>query len=278
MERYSRPNSESVDKESASPPANSPKRFPWGGRYTSLFRRKQCDSPTSPAPSPKRTPKRSSVIDAQTLLDAQSPGLAFRANKYYEESHQKSPRPLINPRYTRIGDFPIVNLDKDKHKRVIQVQPSQSTAITTRITPPVRSNYFMQSRAEIMSGGRSAMSTTDSQTYKNGSHTPANENEPLVSHEGEYETAPTRSVLDALKEISRKRIHCEVSDSVAIRPIVETMYSYSLNDIFYQDLDEEQHKKIRPEIPQNVTIEHIPSASDINAKRSREKTSPNTQT
>lgn len=124
------------------------------------------------------------------------------------------------------------------------------------------------------------MPTTDSQTYNNGTHSPAtNENEPLVSHEGEYETAPTRSVLDALKEISRKRIHCEVSDSVAIRPIVKTyVRTYSLNDVYDQDLDEEQHKKIRPEIPQNVTIEHIPSASDINAKRSREKTSPNTQT
>lgn len=229
MERYSRSSGETPQKEAASPPANSPKRFPWGGRYTSLFRRKQCDSPTSPAPSPKRIPKRPSVIDSKTLLDAQSPGLAFRVNKYYEESHKKSPRPLINPRYTRIGDFPIVNLDKEKH--VIKVQPSQSTATATRITPPVRSNYFMQSRASIMSGGRSAIPTADAQSYKNGSHSPAaNENEPLVSHEGEYETAPTRSVLDALKEISRKRIHCDVSDSVKVRPIVETVYL--LNDFF----------------------------------------------
>lgn len=146
------------------------------------------------------------------MLDAQSPGLAFRVNKYYDESHRKPTRQLINPRYTTIGDFPIVNLDKAKH--VIKVQPTTVTATTAtaaRITPPVRNSYFMQSRASIMSGGR-VLPNNEQQTYNNGTHSPvANENEPLVSHEGEYETAPTRSVLDALKEISRKRIHCDVS-------------------------------------------------------------------
>lgn len=176
----------------------------WGGRYTPKNKRTE-ESTETEAPSPKTIVTRPKCIDPQTYIDTKSPGLASRVVKYYEEGQRKT-RALINPLYTRIGDFPIVNLDKNKYKLKVKMTPT-----TSNITPSFRPNYMMQSRASIMSGSR--MNGNETAVYTNGTHPNAhrNENEPLVSHAAEYETAPTRSVLDALKEISRKRIHCDVS-------------------------------------------------------------------
>lgn len=78
---------------------------------------------------------------------------------------------------------------------------------------------MMQSRAMIMSAGRIGAVADASHVYPNGGAHTSNENEPLVSH-GEEET-PTRSVLDALKEISRKRIHCDVRMHLILLFVVE---------------------------------------------------------
>lgn len=176
-------------------------RFVWGGRFTPR-NRKPLPLPKPESPSKTTFANRSKTIDAQTYIDTQSPGLVARLVKYHDES-QKKKKPIINPLYNRFGDFPLANTEPSK-------KPQQSVApnTTARITPPIRSNYLMQSRAMIMSAGRIGADAS-SLVYKNGAHT-ANENEPLVSH-GE-DDIPTRSVLDALKEISRKRIHCDVRD------------------------------------------------------------------
>lgn len=153
-------------------------------------------------------PVRSKNVDPQTHIDTQSPGLTSRVVKYHEES-QKKVHPLINPKYTRWGDFPLVNAKKSEKPKQ-QVAAAQKTA--TKITSPIRSNYMMPSRAMIMSAGR--LGSTEATTYQNAKSSRANvpnENEPLVTHDDEYEPAPTRSSLDALQEISRKRIHCDVS-------------------------------------------------------------------
>lgn len=164
-------------------------------------------STPQPEPVPETPPTRPRNIDPQVYIDTQSRGLTSRVVKYYEESQQKT-RPISNPAYRRFGDFPIVNLNKTKI--VLKPQQNTSAVSSVRIAPPIRANYHVTPRAVIMSGGR--LGAGDALAFSNGPHaTAANENEPLVSHGADYEAAPTSSALDALTEISRKRMHCDVS-------------------------------------------------------------------
>lgn len=169
--------------------------------------KRSISTPSLPEPVTETPPTRPRNIDPQVYIDTQSRGLTSRVVKYYEEGQQKT-RPISNPAYRRFGDFPIVNLNKTKI--VLKPQQNTSAVSSVRIAPPMRANYHVTPRAVIMSGGR--LGGGDGLGFTNGPHaTAANENEPLVSHGAEYEAAPTSSALDALTEISRKRMHCDVS-------------------------------------------------------------------
>lgn len=231
------------------------RRFAWGGRFTP---RNQKNSETPPTPNRLNTlsiatPARPSNIDLQTYIDTQSPGLTSRLVKYHEESQRKM-RPLINPLYTRFGDFPLANSKKTE-------KPKQSLAAaikpTAKITPPIRTNYMMASRAMIMSAGRMGSSEASGYANTNGVRVAAaatvpNENEPLVNHDDDYEPAPTRSSLDALQEISRKRIHC-------------------------QDLDNDQSKKAKADAVPPNTVAPNEYSGGAALKRGRDQTSPSYQ-
>lgn len=146
-------------------------------------------SPISTSISSSYTPGRS-AIDAQTYVDAQSNGFTSRIVRYEEENKKKSK--VYNRMYKRPGDFPIVHLDKPKlilsAKRTIVNPPK-----IARIGQPDTSIYRANIRAEIL---------------RNGTLMP----QISVDRREDVDSALVRvDPLDALKEISRKRIHCEVN-------------------------------------------------------------------
>lgn len=124
-------------------------------------------------------------------MDAQSNGFTSRIVRYEEENKKKSK--IYNRMYKRPGDFPIVHLDKPKlvlsTKRTIVNPPK-----IARIGQPDPSIYRTNIRAEIL---------------RNGTLMP----QISVDRREDADSAIVRvDPLDALKEISRKRIHCEVNN------------------------------------------------------------------
>ncbi len=130
------------------------------------------------------------VIDAQTYVDVQSNGLTQRIVRYDEEN-KKTPSSIFNRAYKRPGDFPIVHLQKPK----LVLTPQRSLANPSkmaRIGQPDPSINRTNIRAEIL---------------RNGTMMP-----PIsVDRREDVDSGVRVDPLDALKEISRKRIHCEVS-------------------------------------------------------------------
>ena len=146
-------------------------------------------------------------IDPQVYRDTQSNGFSSRIVKYYEKSQAKT-RPIASRVYKRPGEFPVVNLEKSEINLNLR---QNAEAPKVKIAPPIRSNYQANSRSEILrTGSLSGMAATLNKSTQASTLVSRSENEPLEPSNTDYET-PTRSVLDALKEISRKRIHCEVS-------------------------------------------------------------------
>lgn len=127
------------------------------------------------------------TIDAQTYVDAQSNGLTKRIVRYEEEN--KSTPKVYNRLYKRPGEYPIVHLDKPKlvlTKRSIANPPKM--ARIGQLDPTVNRTSI---RAEILRNGTMM---------------------PQISVDRREDVDSVRvDPLDALKEISRKRIHCEVS-------------------------------------------------------------------
>lgn len=157
-------------------------------------------------------------LDPQIYRDTQSNGLASRIVKYFEASEAKT-RPIANRTYNRPGDFPIVNLDRNG----ISINPRQTNGPTIskiNVAPPIATNNQATARLAIFRTGKNygetmpiAQSTTSANSVRTATMQltdTTRENEPIVSTSSDYESNPTRSVLDALKEISRKRIHCDV--------------------------------------------------------------------
>ncbi|KAJ6633812.1 Nuclear pore complex protein NUP98A, partial [Pseudolycoriella hygida] len=155
------------------------------------------DQPIGTSVSPFLSARR--LIDAKTYVDAQSNGLTSRIVRYDEESKQMGR--TFNRLYKRPGDFPIVHLDKPK----LILNPQRSVANPSkmaRIGQPDPINYQTNIRAEIL---------------RNGMLMPQ---VPADRHEDADGTLGRVDPLDALKEISRKRIHCE--DTVHQLPATAT--------------------------------------------------------
>lgn len=156
-----------------------------------------------------------SKLDPQVILDTQSNGFASRVVKYHEASEAKS-REISNKAYRRPGDFPIVNLEKSEIN-LNQRQANEPKISKINIASPV--NLVDASNASARSIiFRTGKNYGDS--YLTGKLGPIegrkpikptiSPDEPILSPNNDYDT-PTRSSLEALKEISRKRIHCDVS-------------------------------------------------------------------
>lgn len=156
-----------------------------------------------------------SKLDPTVYLDTQSNGFASRVVKYYEASEAKS-RSIGNQSYRRPGDFPIVNLDKSELS-LNQRKENAPKISKINIAPPINL-VSASARSTIFRTGKNYGDTvtTIGPAPKNNSSTATTSNsephdEPIVPTGNDYEGASARSSLDALKEISRKRIRCEVS-------------------------------------------------------------------
>lgn len=163
-----------------------------------------------------------SKLDPAVYLDTQSNGFASRVVKYYEASEAKS-RPISNQSYRRPGDFPIVNLEKSELS-LNQRKENIPKISKLNIAPPINLVSHASARSAIFRTGKNYGETigpigkgnnnsTTTSSIKSAEPLPsaAAHDEPIVSNENDYNSASARSSLDALKEISRKRIRCEVS-------------------------------------------------------------------
>lgn len=173
----------------------------------------------SGTPSAKRnqnTKSNLSKLDPQVYLDTQSNGFASRVVKYHEASEARK-REITNKAYRRPGDFPIVNLDKSE----ISLNKKQANE-------PKISKINISTPVNLISASNSSARSTIFRTGKNyGDNYPTDKigpiegrkpikptispDEPILLASNDYDNTPTRSSLEALKEISRKRIHCDVS-------------------------------------------------------------------
>lgn len=170
-------------------------------------------------PPAKRVSNNSSnltKLDPRVFLDTQSNGFASRVVKYHEASEAKS-REIANKAYRRPGDFPIVNLDKTEIN-LNQKQANEPKISKISIAPPL--NLIDASNASARSTiFRTGKNYGDSYLTgklgpiesRNPIKTNASPDEPILLSNNDYDSAAARSSLEALKEISRKRIHCDVS-------------------------------------------------------------------
>lgn len=180
-----------------------------------------------------------SKLDPTVYLDTRSNGFASRVVKYYEASEAKS-RPISNQSYRRPGDFPIVNLEKTELS-LNQRKENIPKISKLNIAPPINLVSHASARSAIFRTGKnygdtigpigkSNNSNTTTSSIKSAEPLPsaAMHDEPIVSNENDYNGASARSSLDALKEISRKRIRCEVSFFAPIFTFF-FCFSFSLN-------------------------------------------------
>lgn len=147
--------------------------------------------------------------------------------KYHDDSLKLNRSLSAGSLYNKPGQFPIVHLNKNQ----IQYKANRSRpASVVRIAPPGKMEYSNFKYFEIISlyfiflyfidkavfqvNTRSSILRTPSivptvNLRKTNSELLC-ENRPIL-HPADNDLMPTRSVLDALKEISRKRINSDVS-------------------------------------------------------------------
>ncbi|XP_044267592.1 uncharacterized protein PB18E9.04c-like isoform X2 [Tribolium madens] len=118
-----------------------------------------------------------------TKIDSRSPGYATRVVQYSEE--QKKSRPSHQKKYNKLGSFPIVHFFKKElpnlKRKGSECNISQmNSAELSRFNSPEQNRLLLEKIIK------------------------SSPNNDTISHKTETNT---KSVLDALKEISRKRIH-----------------------------------------------------------------------
>lgn len=160
-----------------------------------------------------------SRIDAQVYTDAQSRGLVNRLVRYHDKSQSSLNRSQsMTSLYTKPGQFPVVHLKKTE----IKYSPRRNNSITSvRIAPPEKSVFQANTRSNILRAGSLLIPSAE---LKPGGGVRQQQSEEEIDAENrviaptaEVDAAPTRSVLDALKEISRKRINNEELDADRIK-------------------------------------------------------------
>ena len=234
-------------------------------------------NPNSPkeTPPPKRNAVNSptlSKLDPKVYLDTQSNGFASRVVKYHEASEAKG-REIASKSYRRPGDFPIVNFDKSDIN-LNQKQANKPKVSKINIAPPINlvSATNASERSAIFRTGKNY-----GDSYPIGKLGPIEgrkpikatlpQDEPIVPTSNDYDNAPIRSSLEALKEISRKRIHCDVS-SICTKSHNEKFHSIELS----QEIDGDTNKKQRSDALNDYDQNNAQAANS--SKRTRDRTSP----
>lgn len=191
-------------------------KFSWNNRFGLRSSTASPIANSTPTAVKKTTVSRmaSTKIDPRIYLDTQSNGFASRVVRYHDESEAKTR--ISNQSYRRPGDFPIVNLNKAEinlNKR--RENAPQISKIN--IVSPINLINQASERSAIFRTGKNygeTLSAPTANTLKSGKSlvTPSSQDEPIFPINNDYENSGSaRSSLDALKEISRKRIHCDVS-------------------------------------------------------------------
>lgn len=142
-----------------------------------------------------------------------SRGLASRIVQYHDNTSRRMNKSLTGSEaYNKPGQFPIVHLNtKEK-----AYKPPKNVSIV-RIPPPERSLYqgntlsgLLRSGSIVPSVNQQKPNTHTTSKYLNGT---VHENQPILHPPVEInaDLQPTRSALEDLKAISRKRINSDVS-------------------------------------------------------------------
>uniref|UniRef100_A0A1A9ZJQ0 Uncharacterized protein n=1 Tax=Glossina pallidipes TaxID=7398 RepID=A0A1A9ZJQ0_GLOPL len=141
-----------------------------------------------------------SKIDSRIFADVQSKGLASRIVKYHEnESRQNRKNMSAYNLYIKPGQFPVVNLNKTQ----LPLRATKQTVSMTYIAPPDKPAFHGNTISSLLrSSSVVGLHKSDEEISR--------ENRPIIHPPPtENDMAPTRSVLEVLKEISRKRINNE---------------------------------------------------------------------
>uniref|UniRef100_T1GDR9 Uncharacterized protein n=1 Tax=Megaselia scalaris TaxID=36166 RepID=T1GDR9_MEGSC len=133
-----------------------------------------------------------------------SRGLTSRIVQYHDNSTRRLNRSLSGTEaYNKPGQFPIVHLKTKEH---IYKPPKNQNLSMVRIPPPERSVF----QGSIVPSVNQSNSNPTAK-YLNGT---IHENQPILHpHHSNADLQPTRSVLEDLKAISRKRINNDELDA-----------------------------------------------------------------
>ncbi|XP_069700414.1 uncharacterized protein [Periplaneta americana] len=160
----------------------SPKGSPWGKSVSPKLRSHGSGVKTvQTVAGPLLASTRFNInLNSGLYGDVNSPGFSSRIARYANENtktltHQKQ--------YSGPGQFPLVQLDRTASLLPVLSSRKSHTPVTVRIAPPESSDSRILSKSQILSGS----SIQEQQSSK--------------------------SVLEVLKEISRKRIHAQLDDS-----------------------------------------------------------------
>lgn len=151
-----------------------------------------------------------------------SRGLASRIVQYHDNHHttrRMNKSLTVADAYNKPGQFPIVHLNtKEK-----AYKPPKKASIV-RIPPPERSLYQGNTLSGLLRSGSIVPSVSQipgpqaTSKYLNGT---VHENQPILHPaESNADLQPTRSVLEDLKAISRKRINNDVSSLFEIIDLI----------------------------------------------------------
>ncbi|XP_055923512.1 nuclear pore complex protein DDB_G0274915 [Eupeodes corollae] len=166
----------------------------------------------------------SSRIDPRTYVDIHSNGLASRIVKYHDNSARLNRSLSMTNLYNKPGQFPVVHLKKNEQQYKAKKTKNLSM---TRIAAPEKSVFHGNTLSSILrSGSIVGLQKSDEEISR--------ENRPILHPPPtENEMAPTRSVLEVLKEISRKRINSDEMDGTELtkKQCKETEQDSTLNTI-----------------------------------------------
>ncbi|XP_073837245.1 uncharacterized protein isoform X2 [Musca autumnalis] len=145
-----------------------------------------------------------SKIEPRVFADVQSKGLTSRIVKYHENESRLNRSMSTNCLFSKPGQFPIVTLQKTE----LPFRATKQNVSMTRIAPPDKSVFCGNTLSGLLrSNSVVGLQKSDEDISR--------ENRPIIHPPPtESDMAPTRSVLDVLKEISRKRINSDDLDTL----------------------------------------------------------------
>ncbi|XP_004536990.1 nuclear pore complex protein DDB_G0274915 [Ceratitis capitata] len=188
-------------------------RFRWGGTPISPKHRSNssiCLNAISmhknktTANSPQRSRMDLSKIDPRTYADVRSRGLVSRIVQYHENGARLNRSMSAGNLYNKSGQSSLTQLQKSD----LPYRATQQNVSMTRMAPTKKPTFYGNTLSSLLrSNSVISVQKSDEEI--------SCENRPILHPPPtENDLAPTRSVLDVLKEISRKRINSDDSEPI----------------------------------------------------------------